>query len=88
MTVFCVLKESSSIWAMKMLKKAEIIRLQQVEHIISEKDILSSLSHPFIVHMGGSFQGFSFLFFISFDDVCKSVSSYCCYVLPQFHIVD
>lgn len=40
-----------------MLKKAEVIRLQQVEHMISEKNILSNLDHPFIVRLSGTFQG-------------------------------
>lgn len=31
--------------------------LLQVEHIMSEKSILSVLDHPFIVQLGGSFQG-------------------------------
>lgn len=35
--------------AMKILKKAEIIRVKQVDHIISECSILGSISHPFIV---------------------------------------
>ena len=29
----------------------------QVEHMISEKNILSSLDHPFIVRLAGTFQG-------------------------------
>ncbi len=33
-----------------MLKKAEIIRLKQVDHIHSEYNILSQLNHPFIVY--------------------------------------
>jgi serine/threonine protein kinase len=40
-----------------MLKKAEVIRLQQVEHMISEKNILTNLDHPFIVRLSGTFQG-------------------------------
>ena len=32
-----------------MLKKSEIIRLKQVEHIKAEKAILSRITHPFIV---------------------------------------
>lgn len=32
-----------------MLKKAEIIRLKQVDHIHSEHNILKQLNHPFIV---------------------------------------
>jgi serine/threonine protein kinase len=44
------------ILALKMLKKREIIRLKQVEHIKSEKEILSMISHPFIVNFYGTFQ--------------------------------
>ena len=32
-----------------MLKKAEILRLKQVDHIISENTILSQINHPFLV---------------------------------------
>jgi len=32
-----------------MLKKAEILRLKQVDHIISENTILSNIKHPFLV---------------------------------------
>ena len=53
---FSTHKETGSFWAIKMLKKAEVIRLQQVEHMISEKNILSSLDHPFIVRLAGTFQ--------------------------------
>jgi len=35
--------------AIKMLKKAEILRLKQVDHIIGENIILSNISHPFLV---------------------------------------
>jgi len=36
--------------AIKILKKAEIIRLKQVDHIMSECCILGSINHPFIVN--------------------------------------
>jgi protein kinase A/protein kinase X len=42
--------------ALKMLKKKEIIRLKQVEHIQSEKEILNRITHPFIVAFYGTFQ--------------------------------
>lgn len=35
--------------ALKQLKKSEIIRLKQVDHIINENTILANLNHPFIV---------------------------------------
>jgi len=37
---------------MKILKKAEIIRLKQVDHVISENTILANIQHPFIVAFG------------------------------------
>jgi len=46
-------KKTSKIYAVKMLKKSEIIRLKQVDHIHSEFNILSQLSHPFIVELKG-----------------------------------
>jgi serine/threonine protein kinase len=55
-------KSTNSIWALKMLKKAEVIRLQQVEHMISEKSILSRMDHPFIVRLAGTFQDAKYLY--------------------------
>jgi len=57
-------KQAGSHWAIKMLKKSEVIRLQQVEHMISEKTILSSLDHPFIVQMAGTFQDPRYLYMV------------------------
>lgn len=36
---------------MKILSKAEIVRLKQVEHVLNEKQILASVNHPFIVNL-------------------------------------
>lgn len=35
--------------AIKQLKKAEIIKLKQVDHIINEIKILTFIDHPFLV---------------------------------------
>lgn len=51
-------------YAMKMLKKSAIIRLKQVDHINSEKDILLSLEHPFIVNLFGTFHDTRFLYLL------------------------
>jgi len=51
-------------YALKMLKKSEIIRLKQVEHIKSEKSILSQINHPFIVVLYASFQDENNLFML------------------------
>jgi len=39
-----------------MLKKSDILRLKQVDHIKSEVKILSMIQNPFIVNMVGHFQ--------------------------------
>ncbi|KAF8948556.1 hypothetical protein BGZ52_006786, partial [Haplosporangium bisporale] len=41
---------------MKVLKKFEVVRLKQVEHINSEKQILSQVHFPFIVNLFTTFQ--------------------------------
>lgn len=49
-------KNKPMYFALKMLKKNEIIRLKQVDHIKAEKEILSRIAHPFIVSLYSSFQ--------------------------------
>jgi len=39
------------IYAMKILKKTTIVKLNQVDHIKSEKIILTQITHPFIVQV-------------------------------------
>jgi hypothetical protein len=51
-------------FALKMLKKTEIIRLKQVEHIKAEKRILSKIFHPFIVNMFSWFKDESHLYML------------------------
>ncbi|KAL7508588.1 hypothetical protein ACHAXN_005677, partial [Cyclotella atomus] len=47
-------------FAVKILRKTEVIRHKQVEHILSEKEILTTISkdnpHPFIVNLATTFQ--------------------------------
>lgn len=59
-----IYKQSNAVYAIKMLKKAAVIKLQQVEHILSERRILSSLDHPFIVKLSGTFQDVQCLYMI------------------------
>jgi protein kinase A len=49
-------KVNGRYYAMKVLKKTEVIRLKQVEHTNNEKHILESVAHPFLVNMWGTFQ--------------------------------
>jgi len=51
-------------FALKMLKKSEVIRLKQVQHVRAEKDILMSIDHPFIVSLVATFQDSKKLFML------------------------
>jgi hypothetical protein len=42
-------KKTGEYFAMKRLKKADIIKLRQVDHVISENSILAEIEHPFLV---------------------------------------
>uniref|UniRef100_A0A7R9UVA8 Uncharacterized protein n=1 Tax=Diacronema lutheri TaxID=2081491 RepID=A0A7R9UVA8_DIALT len=42
--------------ALKIMKKSEVVRLKQVDHIKSEKEILTAVQHPFIITLYGVFQ--------------------------------
>ncbi len=42
-------KYEKKYYALKMLKKENMIRLKQIDHIYSEYIILNEINHPFIV---------------------------------------
>lgn len=43
-------------FAMKVLRKSEVVRLKQVEHINSERAILDRIRHPFVVELYATYQ--------------------------------
>jgi protein kinase X len=53
---------SGDLFAMKTMSKAKLIKLKQVTHVNSEHDILSQLTHPFIVNLHSSYQDQSFVY--------------------------
>jgi serine/threonine protein kinase len=57
-------KSTGTHWALKRMKKANVLQSQQVEHIMNEKDILATLEHPFVVKMAGAFQDGRFLYLV------------------------
>jgi len=42
---------SEDYFALKMLTISEVLKLKQVDHVKNEKDVLSTVRHPFIVNM-------------------------------------
>merc|ERR1719284_1488990 len=61
---FVTHKASGNFYALKTLKKAAIIKMKQVDHIISEKTFLVTLKHPFIVNMYGSFHDSRYIYML------------------------
>ncbi len=49
-------KPQNKFCAMKVLKKADVVKMKQVEHTINEKNILEAVNFPFLVNCVGSFQ--------------------------------
>ncbi|EPS74416.1 hypothetical protein M569_00341, partial [Genlisea aurea] len=49
-------KDTSEIFAMKVVRKDKILEKNQAEYLISERDILTKINHPFIVNLRCSFQ--------------------------------
>ena len=50
---------AGKIYAMKVLKKSVIAALGQIEHTKSEREILFTVRHPFVVRLRFSFQSSS-----------------------------
>lgn len=49
-------KETDNAWAMKVQKKTEILNYNQVDGVIREKNIMTQLTHPFLINMISAFQ--------------------------------
>ena len=61
----CKHKKTGDIFVMKILKKNEIIKQKQVDHVYSEFNILINLKHPFIVQLlGYNFDDSKYVYFI------------------------
>lgn len=51
-------------FALKIMKKETIIKLKQVDHIYSEKNILALINHPFLIKYIRLFQDTHNLYFL------------------------
>ena len=61
----CKQKKTGNVYVMKILKKNDIIKQKQVDHVYSEFNILSGLKHPFIVQLVGyNFEDPKYIYFI------------------------
>ena len=46
----CKLNSDGRVFALKQMQKADIVQMGQVEHIMQETQILSTISHPFVTN--------------------------------------
>lgn len=74
--VFLVRRHSTgTIYAMKVLKKENILKRNQVEHTKTERSVLGYVRHPFIVGLHAAFQTTEKLFFVL--DYCAGGELFC-----------
>ncbi|KAI7870862.1 kinase-like domain-containing protein [Spinellus fusiger] len=57
-------KYNTKFYAIKVLKKEEVVRLKQVEHTLNERKLLSGVDSPFIIHLWGTFQDSAHLYMV------------------------
>uniref|UniRef100_M4BAS1 Protein kinase domain-containing protein n=1 Tax=Hyaloperonospora arabidopsidis (strain Emoy2) TaxID=559515 RepID=M4BAS1_HYAAE len=57
-------KHTSELFAVKILRKQAIVKKQQVEHTRTERRVLASISHPFVVCLHYAFQTRDKLYFV------------------------
>ena len=57
-------KQTKKIYALKSLRKEELIDNNQIEHIKTEKMILETVNHPFLVGLEWAFQTPEKIFFV------------------------
>lgn len=57
-------KTDKKLYAMKVLNKADIVKRKQVEHTRTERRVLGTINHPFIVRLHYAFQTEEKLYFV------------------------
>lgn len=57
--------DENTVFALKILRKVDVIRLKQVEHVRNERNVLAKVAgHPFITTMVASFQSLDSLYMV------------------------
>lgn len=54
--------KSSSYYAIKLMKKIDIIKSKQTDHIMNEVKILSMIDHPFVIQFDGFTQNNKYIY--------------------------
>jgi len=62
-------KDDSKVYAMKVLKKKNMVKQNQIEHIKTERKIMELIDHPFIIKLKYAFQNPEKLYLVM--DYCQ-----------------
>ncbi|KJZ74094.1 hypothetical protein HIM_06543 [Hirsutella minnesotensis 3608] len=57
-------KHNQRFYAVKVLKKTQVIKMKQVEHTNDERRMLADVKHPFIITLWGTFQDWKNLYMV------------------------
>jgi len=57
-------KHNGRFYAVKVLNKEKVIKMKQVEHTNSEREMLVRVRHPFLVNLWGTFQDINNLYMV------------------------
>uniref|UniRef100_A0A7S1ZND8 cGMP-dependent protein kinase n=1 Tax=Ditylum brightwellii TaxID=49249 RepID=A0A7S1ZND8_9STRA len=57
-------EKSASIYALKVMRKRDILQHKMTKHVIREKNIMISVDHPFIINLVATFQDASSLYML------------------------
>ncbi len=88
------LRNSGRFFAIKVVKKQEIIRMVQLEHIYCEKHLLSQLRNPFIISLYATFQDQTNLFMLMEYAIGGELFSYLrkagkfCFTTTRFFVAE
>lgn len=57
-------KHNQRFYAIKVLKKAQVVKMKQVEHTNDERRMLSDVKHPFLITLWGTFSDWKSLYMV------------------------
>ncbi|KAI1623629.1 protein kinase A [Exophiala viscosa] len=57
-------KHNQRFYAVKVLKKAQVVKMKQIEHTNDERKMLSRVKHPFLITLWGTFQDSKALYMV------------------------
>ena len=57
-------KHNQRFYAVKVLKKPQVVKMKQVEHTNDERRMLSDVKHPFLITLWGTFQDWKSLYMV------------------------